>query len=454
VHTTTLLDIPPEEQAQMLAALRRSRYGDLLALHILVLCATGRPPTEIAAFLLCSRTSLYRTVQAYRGGTLGFLRNAHGQLRPPLRPTGLTWPLQQALATLLATGPQTFGWCRTRWSCATLALTLHAQHGVTVSAETVRRWLHALDWVWKRATLIAKDNHPCRAERLARIRGAWEHLQPWEALVFADERDIHLFPKVGAMWMPKGTPGTVMTPGQNATHSLAGALDVPTGELWHGLGARKTHALFRALLDVLEECYPAPQYRRLYVVVDNCNLHQAKAVAQWLESHPRVQWLFLPPYCPRANPMERAFGDVHDKCTRNHTRTHLEALGGDVEQPLERNGPWCDHLSHLYYAPEVTTAMEALAAEEWCQVAALVRHAAGVLWRWAAIRSMPRCSTLEPVLAACGRRMTAVPSRISSSTVTPPMACGASHARAGGDFSLSAVHADHPTPVSALLRFG
>ena len=62
------------------------------------------------------------------------------------------------------------GWCRTRWSCATLAATLQAKHGVEVSAETVRRWLHELGWVWKRAKLVAKDDDPHRIERLARMR--------------------------------------------------------------------------------------------------------------------------------------------------------------------------------------------------------------------------------------------------------------------------------------------
>jgi hypothetical protein len=251
-----------------------------------------------------------------------------------------------------------------------LALTLQTQHGVVVSAETVRRWLHDPGWVWKRAKLIAKDNNPCRAERLARIRWAWEHLQAWEALVFADELDIHLLPKVGAMWMPKGTQVTVMTPGQNAKHYLAGALDVTTGTLWHCLVTRKTNVLFRDLLDVLAQRYPTPQYRCIYVVVDNCNVHKAKAVGQWLASHPRVQLLFLPPYCPRANPIERAFGDVHDKCTRNHKRTRLEELIGDVEQHCQTNGPWRYQLSHLYYEPEVTAAMEALAAEHVEQAAA------------------------------------------------------------------------------------
>jgi DNA-binding transcriptional MocR family regulator len=41
------LDIPQQEQDQMLAALRRSRYGSLLAVHILLLCTAGHNPTAI-----------------------------------------------------------------------------------------------------------------------------------------------------------------------------------------------------------------------------------------------------------------------------------------------------------------------------------------------------------------------------------------------------------------------
>ena len=162
---TTLLDIPPEEQAQMLAVLRRVRYGSLLALHVLLLCAAGRTPTEIAACLFCSRSSIYRIVRAYRTGTLGVLRHAEGQLVPPSPLSGLSVPLQQALVTMLATVPQAYGWCRTRWSCATLALTLQAKRGLTVSAETMRRWWPEVGWVWKRVKRAAKDDDPLRIER-------------------------------------------------------------------------------------------------------------------------------------------------------------------------------------------------------------------------------------------------------------------------------------------------
>ena len=188
----TVVDLPPEDRTQMLAALRRARYGYLLALHILLLCTAGRTPTEIAAVLFCSRASVYRTVQAYREGSLQLEHDDRGQLVPPMRTTVLLPTLRRSLLALLKTPPRASGWCRTRWSCVTLALTLQAKRGIAISAETMRRWLHEVGWVWKRAKLVAKDNDPHRLERLARIRYVFEQLKLCEAMVFADELDIHL----------------------------------------------------------------------------------------------------------------------------------------------------------------------------------------------------------------------------------------------------------------------
>lgn len=281
---TTLLDIPDVEQAQMLAALRRARYGYLLALHVLLLCAAGHNPTDIAAFLFCSRSSVYRIVRLYRAQKLGCTVDTEGQLTAPVRTTILLPWLHRSLQALLKAPPRTYGWCRTRWSCATLAAQLKTKHGLAVSAWTVRRWLHDMGWVWKRAKLVAKDNDPQRVERLARIRWHVERLQAHERLVFADELDIHLLPKVGAAWMPQGSQEEGMTPGQNEKHYLAGALNLATGQILHGLGPRKNNGLFRDLLTLLDRTYPERWVRRIYVVVDNYKIHKAKAVEQWLES--------------------------------------------------------------------------------------------------------------------------------------------------------------------------
>ena len=65
---TTIVEIPSAEQARMRAELRRARYGYLLAIHLLLLCAAGRTPSEVARVLFCSRSSVYRIVRAYRTG--------------------------------------------------------------------------------------------------------------------------------------------------------------------------------------------------------------------------------------------------------------------------------------------------------------------------------------------------------------------------------------------------
>jgi transposase len=77
-----------------------------------------------------------------------------------------------------------------------------------------------------------------------------------------------------------------------------------------------------------------------------------------------VTLLFLPTYCPQANPIERAFGDVHDLCTRNHTHRRLWDLIADVEEHLYFNGPWLYKLSDIYYEPTVTAVVENMTAEQ------------------------------------------------------------------------------------------
>ena len=251
---STFVEIPQEEQAQMLATLRRARYGYLLALHILLWCAAGHSPTDIAAALFCSRSRVYRTVHAYQEGPLGLEHDDQGRLVPPVRTTVLFPTRRRSLLSLLKAPPRAYGWCRTRWSCATLALTWQATRGITVSAETLRRWVHEVGWGVE-APPIGRDR------RRSPPRGA--------------------------------------------------------------LG-------------------PQPRFTRLW-------------------------W---PTSCPRANPMERAFGDVHDGCTRNHRRNRLPDLVADVEDHVHLNGPWKYQLSDLSYEPAITAAVENIAAEEHAKAAA------------------------------------------------------------------------------------
>ena len=136
---TTIVEIPPTEQAQMLAEVRRARYGSLLAVHILRLCAAQRSPTAIAAVLFCSRSTVYRVVQGYRAGQWDELVKEEATEKPVhRRPTLLSPTLRRSVLGILHSAPRVWGGGRTRWSCATVALELFVRRRITVSGETVR----------------------------------------------------------------------------------------------------------------------------------------------------------------------------------------------------------------------------------------------------------------------------------------------------------------------------
>jgi Homeodomain-like domain len=105
VPTTTIVDIPPAEQARMLAEVRRARYGYLLALHLLLLGAAGRTPSAVAAVLFGSRSSVYRVVRAYQAGTLTFDGPTEEATRRR-RLRSLTPSLKRAVVALLKTPPR------------------------------------------------------------------------------------------------------------------------------------------------------------------------------------------------------------------------------------------------------------------------------------------------------------------------------------------------------------
>jgi len=65
---TTYWICPMKSKPRCLPALRQARYGYLLALHVLLLCAPAVRPRRLRLFCFCSRSSVYRIVQTYRAG--------------------------------------------------------------------------------------------------------------------------------------------------------------------------------------------------------------------------------------------------------------------------------------------------------------------------------------------------------------------------------------------------
>ncbi len=108
----------------------------------------GRTVADVASELRISRQSVYNWMAAYKAsGDLDTLRHAKGAGRPK------TWSAKadQLLLHLLPSSPQDCGYFSTGWTASLLADCLTRELGQPVSDDTIRRALHRLGFVWKRA---------------------------------------------------------------------------------------------------------------------------------------------------------------------------------------------------------------------------------------------------------------------------------------------------------------
>src|SRR5262245_38166876 len=200
---------------------------------LLLLLAAGVPYAALTAALGCSSATVARWADRYRDGGRGPLT------RRPAPPGRLVAWVAVIVGWVLTCRPRQFGFARSRWSCAAVAVVLREDHQVRVGREAVRLALRGAGLVWRRPRPVVRRRDPDRLLKLAALRRRLRALPDDETAVFTDEVEIHPNPKVGSMWMRRGQQAAVDTPGDNEKSVLAGSLHWRTGRLiptWGGPG--------------------------------------------------------------------------------------------------------------------------------------------------------------------------------------------------------------------------
>jgi len=293
--------------------------------HVLLLLDDGWSVRDVRRIAYASFDFINACVQRFRAGGVTAAVGAAPEESIPL------W-LVRVTQWLLTKSPEDFGYFRTRWSCETLAEVLAWEAGVRLSAETVRRGLREMGFVWRRPRPVVGPEDPDHAAKLRRIRGLLAALPPDETAVFEDEVDVHLNPKIGACWMVRGQQAEVRTPGNNEKRHLAGSLVWRTGTLLVSAAGRRRNAeLFVAHLDDLRRRLRG--YRKIHVICDNASFHGSRLVREYLQQwgH-RLVLHYLPKYAPETNPIEHVWWRMHETLTRNHRCQTIEQLLGDVRE--------------------------------------------------------------------------------------------------------------------------
>ena len=295
-----------------------------LRVHIVLLLSQGAAWSLIATVLFCSTATIARWKERFEAGGIDLLlEERRGRTATLL--VGFAWLLVSWIKTR---SPRDFGYCRSRWCCATLWLVLYDTHRLKVSVETVRRCLHDQQMVWRRPRPVLSPSDPQRQQKLRRIRELLRDLPLDEAVVFQDEVDVNLNPDIGCTWMQRGQQAQVVTPGNNVKRYLSGSMSWRSGELVVTEGTRRNAELFVRHLDDLRRRFR--HYRVVHVICDNARFHTiagSRVVRQYMNEHgDRIVLHYLPAYSPQDNPIERVWWHLHEQVTRNHQCQSIEEL--------------------------------------------------------------------------------------------------------------------------------
>ncbi|HKA01017.1 MAG TPA: IS630 family transposase [Candidatus Solibacter sp.] len=295
-----------------------------LRAHVLLLLADGWSWNVIAAVLFTSSSTINRWRRRFQTDRLAALQPAASKRRSRL---GSFW-IALVIRWVTMQTPLHFGFLRSRWTCDTIVVLLREDHGIRVGRETVRRWLHRENLVWRRPRPVLGPKDPQHAAKVRKIKALLRNLPVDEVAVFQDEVDVNTNPKIGAMWMRRGQQAEVVTPGTNTKRYLAGSLNWRTGALIVTKGKQRNADLFLGHLDELRgrlRCY-----KRIHVICDNAVFHRpdrCRKMREYLKRwRHRVVLHFLPTYAPETNPIERIWWHLHEEITRNHRCPTIDDL--------------------------------------------------------------------------------------------------------------------------------
>lgn len=312
----------------------RAKDGDMRCRCKVILgLVQGRTPTMIAQGGLCAKSQVYRVAERFIADGLTGLadrREDNGECKT-------TAAYEIELLGIVKGSPRDFGYRRPTWTQELLILVLAERTCITLSVSTMSRLLSRLEIGLNRPKPIVecpwKKGH--RTRRLQVIERLVANLAPDEVVLYLDEVDIHLNPKIGPDWTKRGRRRKVLTPGCNEKRYLAGAWDPKTRRLVYVEGARKNSLLFLQFLHKLVT-KDYPHARRIHIILDNYGIHDSLQVRLALKSDlaQRLMLHFLPPYCPDYNRIERVWKDLHDNVTRNHRCQTMEELMIEVRTYL------------------------------------------------------------------------------------------------------------------------
>jgi len=131
-----------------------------------------------------------------------------------------------------------------------------------------------------------------------------------------DEACLISEPTTTRMWAKKGEQPIIPMKfsGRPERRTLFGAVNLKNGKLFGQIATRGNTKTFYGFLKLIVQRNPRGT---IILILDNVRFHHAQALRAFRQAHPRLRFLFLPPYQPQLNPQEMVWQIMRRTVTHN-----------------------------------------------------------------------------------------------------------------------------------------
>src|SRR5690606_9911108 len=213
------------------------------------------------------------------------------------------------------------------WTAVKFHGWLSREMNVEVGYSTVVRFLHNQGFRLKvPQPWPDRQDEARREEFCAKLRELIkdENVELW----FSDETGIEGDPRPRRRWAQKGSKPRVTKNGDHLRMNICGMIAPRTGEAFLLEFSHSDTEVFQAFLNEANKD-TVPQRPRQILILDNASWHKSKSL-KWGRFEP----LFLPPYSPDLNPIERLWLLIKSRWFADFVAKDREALIDRIDKAL------------------------------------------------------------------------------------------------------------------------
>lgn len=184
-------------------------------------------------------------------------------------------------------------------------------YSVKYSVEGMTFLLHRLGFVYKKTKVIPGKVNLVEQEKFKKDYGKLKkNKKPEDKIYFADASHPHHNNRPFYGWIYKGDEKAIKTNSGRKRVNLNGALNLEDMDITVlSEETINSHAMMRLALR-LEEKQPKGE---IYLIIDNASYNHSYELDLFIDDHRRVHLIFLPPYSPNLNVIERLWKFFHQK---------------------------------------------------------------------------------------------------------------------------------------------